>query len=113
MKTNQPIKHEPALTHEERTALREIIQWWRTKGHKEATAPAPQFRPKLKGESRATSIRVNSKLQRLAVRKANAREERPKTFGNLSGLVEYLLFQYLGCPEELLDEGNELNEDEE
>ncbi len=108
-KPKQPVKgtkpaHEtpPSLPQwllEETDTLKEMIEWW--KSREAAAMDALERRPAFVGMTRNTGIRVNAEILDRAIDKA--REERLKTGGNISQLVEWLLWVYIGSPDDVVE----------
>jgi hypothetical protein len=92
----QPL---PQWLIEDAETLQEIIQWW--KNRESAAMEASDRRPAFLGKTRNTGIRVSAEILDRAITKA--KEERLKTGGNLSQLVEWLLWIYLGRPGDVVD----------
>lgn len=83
--------------------LRTLLEWWKTQGS------APQLhemerRPVFRGRTRNTGIRINCEILDRAVDKS--KKEKNQTGGNLSQLVEWLMWRYLGEPLDVV-EGSE------
>ena len=73
--------------------LKEIFDWWKTR--KEGEIDLPEIRPNFRrGETVTRSVRIAKNLSEEAEKKAKA--ERLKTGGTLNGLIELLLWEYLG-----------------
>ncbi len=89
----------PQWLLEEADTLKEIVQWWKTR--ESAAMEASLRRPVFTGKTRNTGIRVNTEILDRAIDKA--REERLKTGGNISQLVEWLLWVYIGSPDDVVD----------
>ncbi len=102
-KSTQPIPENatplPQWLLEEADTLKEIVQWWKTR--ESAAMEASLRRPVFTGKTRNTGIRVNTEILDRAIDKA--REERLKTGGNISQLVEWLLWVYIGSPDDVVD----------
>ena len=64
-------------------------------------------RPIFVGKTRNSGIRINEVILERAVGKA--KQEKTQTGGNLSQLVEWLLWKYLGEPKDVV-EGSEERE---
>lgn len=98
-----PIRQEaaePLNEAYESGALTEMLEWWR-----ERKGKAPELfgqRPLIQGSKKKknTGICVDAEVLELALTKAQA--EKAQTGGSLSQLVELLLWQYIGAPEELV-----------
>ena len=61
-------------------------------------------RPKFKGGKVNSGIAINAEIKRRAVERAKADPDGTGG-GNLSGLIELLLWTFLGCPEDVIDRG--------
>lgn len=59
-------------------------------------------RPKLRGPRVNTGISINSEIRLRALARAKADPDGTGG-GNLSGLIELLLWMFLGCPEDVID----------
>jgi hypothetical protein len=99
------LPEKPKLDPDTIAALKEVAEWWkRTRGgeipnrgvtgHEETREPA--YRPSFPGKRRNTGIRINERLRKAALGKAQIPKEAIKTGGGLSPLIEYLLWGYLG-----------------
>ncbi len=86
--------------------IREMLKWWKDHGGPRAPMPGTtQVRPDFKrGKAQVDqvikTVRIHKDMARMAERRA--KEEKARTGGTFNGLVEVLLWEYLGCPEELL-----------
>lgn len=89
----------PEWLLEESETLKEMIEWW--KSREAAAMEASVRRPVFLGKTRNTGIRVSELILDQAVTKA--KQERLRTGGNLSQLVEWLLWVYLGSPGDLVE----------
>ncbi len=78
--------------------LKEMIQWW--KARESAAVEATLRRPVFRGKTRNTGIRISEEILDRAV--AKAKEEKMRTGGNLSQLLEWLLWIYIGSPDDLV-----------
>ena len=69
--------------------LKTLLDWWKTQGD------TPQFReearPVFRGKTRNSGIRINAELLDRAVTKA--KQDKVRTGGNLSQLVEWLIWK--------------------
>jgi hypothetical protein len=110
-KKNEPTTQvqAPVSPLNESTAaeLVEMLQWW--KAHKDgftAMTDAPQkleTRPTFQRTRTATkTIRVSEELIKRAEKEA--RRQKALTGGSLSGLIEVLLWRFLGSPDDLIVE---------
>ena len=84
---------------EETDTLREMIAWW--KSRESAAMEASLRRPVFIGKTRNTGIRVNELILERAINRA--RGEKLKTGGNISQLVEWLLWVYIGSPDDVVE----------
>jgi len=89
----------PQWLLEETDTLKEMIEWW--KSREAAAMEASVRRPVFLGKTRNTGIRVSEAILDRAV--AKAKQERLKTGGNLSQLVEWLMWIYLGSPDDVVE----------
>lgn len=90
----------PEWLLDETETLKEIIEWWKSR---EATAlNAIERRPVFIGKTKNSGIRVNEVILDRAMNKA--RQERLRTGGNLSQLVEWLLWIYIGSPDDIVEQ---------
>lgn len=89
----------PQWLLEEADTLKEMIEWW--KSREAAAMDASLRRPVFIGKTRNTGIRVSEVILDQAV--AKAKQEKLKTGGNLSQLVEWLMWIYLGSPGDLVE----------
>jgi hypothetical protein len=81
------------LTEDQMKILQEIFEWW--KRRKEGILELPEIRPNFKRRETVTrSVRIAKRLSEEAEKKAKA--EKMKTGGTLNGLIELLLWEYLG-----------------
>jgi hypothetical protein len=102
----EPTKPEASTTTslpqwllEESDTLKEMIEWW--KSRESAAMEASVRRPVFIGKTRNTGIRVSEAILDRAV--AKAKQEKLKTGGNLSQLVEWLMWIYLGSPDDVVE----------
>lgn len=79
--------------------LRDLLRWWRER--KGEPAASPQQRPIFKGKRRNTGVHVNETILLRAMDRAKI--DKVRTGGSLSLLVEWLLWRYLGEPEDVLE----------
>jgi hypothetical protein len=89
----------PQWLIEDADILKEMIQWW--KARESAAMEATFRRPLFRGKTRNTGIRISEEILDRAV--AKAKEEKLKTGGNLSQLLEWLLWVYIGSPDDLVE----------
>ncbi len=83
------------LDPETLAVLPEIARWWLDKGRVARIAEQITYRPSFRGQRVNSSIRINAALQKAALKKSRQPQERGKTGGNFSGLLEWLLWGYL------------------
>jgi hypothetical protein len=89
----------PQWLLEETDTLKEIIEWWKTR--ESAAMDAAGRRPLFVGKTKNTGVRINETILERAVEKS--RRERAKTGGNLSQLMEWLLWIYIGSPDDVVE----------
>ena len=89
----------PEWLLDETETLKEIIEWW--KAREATTLNAIERRPVFLGKTKNSGIRVNEVILDRAMNKA--RQERLRTGGNLSQLVEWLLWIYVGSPDDVVE----------
>lgn len=89
----------PQWLLEESETLKEIIDWW--KSRESAAMEALDRRPVFIGKTRNTGIRISEAILDRAITKA--KEEKLKTGGNLSQLLEWLLWIYIGSPDDVVE----------
>ena len=89
----------PQWLVDEADTLRDMIEWW--KSREAAAMEALVRRPVFLGKTRNTGIRVSEVILDRAV--AKAKQEKLKTGGNLSQLVEWLMWIYLGSPDDVVE----------
>ena len=99
-------QHEPPATHfDDATvqALMEVVAWWRDhKGEVQMPIPMAAQAPSFRRKGTTTrSVRIAADMLEAAVKKA--REEKGRTGGTFNSLVEVLLWEFLGRPEEFVD----------
>ena len=82
--------------------LQEMVEWW--KSRESAAMEAMERRPVFIGKTRNTGIRISEVILDRAVTKA--KEEKLKTGGNMSQLVEWLMWIYLGSPDDVVERLN-------
>lgn len=100
---NRP-KNSRLHPHEEAVkALEEFADWWqKAKPKLESLGPG---RPRLKkGRLISTTLKLNEDLVRAAEEKAI--RERARSGGDLTALIELLLWEYIGRPEYMLQTGS-------
>ncbi len=79
--------------------LHDMLQSWKIKRKEDMVES--QYRPMFRGKRRNSGIHVNEIILRRAMKKAKL--EKARTGGSLSRLVEFLLWQYLGAPADVLE----------
>jgi len=89
----------PQWLFDEADSLREMIGWW--KSRESAAMEGAVQRPVFKGKAKNSGIRVNEEILARALHKA--RQEKLKTGGNLSQLVEWLMWIYIGSPTDVVE----------
>jgi hypothetical protein len=94
------IPQVPEWLLEESETLKEMIEWWKTR--ESAMMEGSVRRPVFAGKTRNTGIRMNAEVLDRAIHKS--KQERFKTGGNLSQLVEWLMWIYIGSPTDVLDQ---------
>jgi hypothetical protein len=92
------------LSDNDASELNELLQWW--KENKGTMIPKPiDLRPSFKRgtvqEQKTVTFRFNKKL--LARAKELAISKKSLTGGTLNGLVEVLIWQALGSPDDLIE----------
>lgn len=83
----------------EADTLRDMIEWW--KSRESAAMEGSVRRPVFEGKTKNSGIRVNEEIMARALHKA--RQEKLKTGGNLSQLVEWLMWIYIGSPTDVVE----------
>jgi len=86
--------------------LRDIVEWWRAR--KGEPSAFPQQRPVFRGERKNTGIHCNQTILKRAMEKVKT--DKVRTGGSLSLLVEWLLWRYIGEPEDVLEPLGPTNE---
>ena len=80
----------------------EVAEWWKKQTDKEKLTVTPiDYGPEFGGETKNSSVRLNVTLRDDALAKARA-QHRLETRGNVSGLMDWLLWNYLNCDEKYL-----------
>lgn len=108
--TGSVVKPTESLTDEEFRTIRDIVRWWTKDGEKIAERLTSVnvenlvTRPAFPGYKANSGIRVKKKLMEDAVAKAKEPGELQRTGGNLSSLIETLLWAYLDHDKEYLQE---------
>jgi hypothetical protein len=90
----------PQWLLEEGDTLKKMIDWW--KSREAASMDAAGRRPLFLGETKNTGVRINKVILQRAVEKS--KRERAKTGGNLSQLLEWLLWIYIGSPDDVVEQ---------
>ncbi|MBI5251576.1 MAG: hypothetical protein HY912_18960 [Desulfomonile tiedjei] len=90
----------PQWLLEETETLQEMIEWW--KSRESASMDAAGRRPLFIGETKNTGVRINKVILERAIEKS--KRERAKTGGNLSQLMEWLLWIYIGSPDDVVED---------
>jgi len=90
----------PQWLLKESDTLKEMIEWW--KSREAASMDAAGRRPLFMGRTKNTGFRVNEVILQRAVEKC--KRERAKTGGNLSALLEWLLWIYIGSPDDVVED---------
>lgn len=89
----------PQFLLDDAATLQEMIEWW--KSRESAAIDASDRRPIFTGKTRNTGIRVNVEILDRAM--AKAKQEKFKTGGNLSQLLEWLMWIYIGSPDDVIE----------
>ncbi|MFC1836006.1 hypothetical protein ACFL2Q_15015 [Thermodesulfobacteriota bacterium] len=89
----------PEWLSDEAATLREMVEWW--KSRESAAMEGSVRRPVFEGKTKNSGIRVNEEIMARALHKA--RQEKLKTGGNLSQLVEWLMWVYIGRPTDVVE----------
>jgi hypothetical protein len=88
------------LTEDQIKMLEDILDWWRKR--KEGLIELREIRPNFKrGPTVTRSVRIGKSLSEEAEKKA--KREKFKTGGTLNGLIELLLWEYLGRDKKFVD----------
>jgi hypothetical protein len=82
--------------------LKDIVDWWNSR--ESFAMDVHDRRPIFSGKSRNSGIRVNELILRRAMEKA--KRDRIRTGGNLSQLVEWLLWLYIGSPTDVIEDAD-------
>ncbi|MEI7450688.1 MAG: hypothetical protein WCJ75_13805 [Desulfomonile sp.] len=90
---------------DDETTLREVAAWWREGNGRLVQERQGGERPDLAGPRRIASIRICEPLHKASVIKAKA--DNARTGGSFSGLVQFLLWQYLDFDDSLLKKPDE------
>ena len=89
----------PQWLTDESDTLKDMIEWW--KSRESVSMDAAGRRPLFVGKTKNTGIRVNETILERAIEKS--KRERAKTGGNLSQLMEWLLWIYIGSPDDVVE----------
>lgn len=96
------VKDIEQLRKEDLEDLIEMLNWWRNRKETSDVATT-EIRPVFKrGVTTARSVRLNQSMMHEAEQKA--KQERIKTGGTFNGLVELLVWEYLGKPPVYVEE---------
>jgi hypothetical protein len=79
--------------------LRDVLAWWREK--KNTPLGEVQGRLVFRGIAKNTGVNVNKEIVKRA--RDKIKTDKARTGGSMSKLVELLLWQYIGSPEDLLE----------
>lgn len=83
--------------------LRAVLDWWRER-QDESMILSPS-RPVFKGKRRNSGFHINEEILRRATKKL--KKDRVRTGGSMSLLMELLLWEYIGRPQDLLEDTGE------
>jgi len=86
--------------------LKDLLEWWREKKH--APMGKVQGRLVFSGEAKNTGVNVNLEIVKRA--RYKIKTDKARTGGSLSKLVELLLWQYIGSPEDLVEKAPQEDE---
>ncbi len=80
--------------------LMEIVEWWKTRKleNEMSIEPAPKF---IRKKTATRSVRLDNGMLEAAEKKA--RKDRAGTGGTFNGLIEVLVWRYLGCPSKYIE----------
>jgi hypothetical protein len=100
-KTPQPLSRELPewMDSAAEDDLKSLLEWWRQK--KGSPLGEIQARPVFKGRRRNSGFHVNDTILKRAMEKV--KKDKVRTGGSLSLLVELLLWEYIGKPEDVLE----------
>jgi hypothetical protein len=87
------------LAADELECLREMILWWRRRGDENGRGVFPRFR----GSRRKTSVRINEQLYLAALERVKETGDTVRMGDNISQVLEFLLWAYLGHDQSFLD----------
>ncbi len=100
LKAEKDVENAPLEEDDFEVLRRMVIEY---KAHRIDFSSLPR-RPKFKGRKVNSGIAINAEVKRRAVERARADPDGTGG-GNLSGLIELLLWTFLGCPEDVIDKG--------
>lgn len=83
--------------------LRAVLDWWRER--QEETMILSPSRPVFKGDRRNSGFHINAEILRRATEKL--KKDKVRTGGSMSLLMELLLWEYIGRPQDLLEDTGE------
>lgn len=84
--------------------LRAVLDWWRER-QDESMVLSPS-RPVFKGPRRNSGFHINAEILRRATQKL--KKDKVRTGGSMSLLMEVLLWEYIGRPQDLLEDTGEV-----
>jgi hypothetical protein len=82
--------------------LLELVGWWRDRKKGEKMPEEMNYRPDFQGARQNSSVRINIALREAALKKAHL-EHRNQTGDNISGLIEWLMWNYLDGDQRFLE----------
>jgi hypothetical protein len=80
--------------------LQELVEWFEANQERKIIMSDLPTRPVFKGPFKNTGIKISNPIRRAALRRA--KKEQTRVGGSLSALVEYLLWQYIDCPDDMI-----------
>lgn len=83
--------------------LRAVLDWWRER--QEETMILSPSRPVFKGDRRNSGFHINAEILKRATEKL--KRDKVRTGGSMSLLMELLLWEYIGRPQDLLENAEE------
>ncbi|MGB6068816.1 MAG: hypothetical protein WBG50_28735 [Desulfomonilaceae bacterium] len=95
----------PQWLQDDLDSLRTLLEWWKSQPAGITLQDVMERRPVFRGKTRNSGIRVNEEILERAVTKA--KQDKTRTGGNLSQLVEWLMWKYIGEPVDLV-QGSEV-----
>ncbi len=98
-----PIALPEWLDSEAFRALRAVLDWWRER--QDETMILSPSRPVFKGPRRNSGFHINAEILKRARR--SSKKDKVRTGGSMSLLMELLLWEYIGRPEDLLEDAGE------